>query len=162
MLVKKLIVPSIYTRFMSTQSNANRVVLTKEFNNVGMIIFNRPEKLNAANLEVCEIFADIINNWKDKKSMIVVRGNGGKAFCAGGDIQDMAHNGPKYGLKLGRTLLTSHYHVSNLQFPYVSLMDGITMGAGLGYAIHGKYRVATENTICAMPEVMIGMRIKLK
>lgn len=164
MLIKKLVVPSIYTatkrdaisRFMSTHSNKNCVILTKEFNSMGMIIFNRPNKLNAANLEMCQIFADIINKWKDNKSLIIVRGYCEKAFCAGGDIQDMVHNGPEYSLKLGKYLFTSHYWVKNLKCPYVALIDGITMGAGLGYAIHGNYRVATENTVCAMPEVMIG------
>lgn len=163
MLAKKVIVPSVRmmlprssSRFLSTNSGENEVVLTKEVNNNGLIIFNRPKALNAANLEVCERFGAIINDWKNTKSLIVARGSGDKAYCAGGDVIAMIKNDQTYSNKIGKELYEALYHVNELQIPYVALIDGIAMGTGLGLSVYGKYRVATERTISAMPELIIG------
>lgn len=49
-----------------------------------------------------------------------------------------------------------HYLIGSYRVPYVAIINGITMGAGAALSIHGKYRVATENTLFAMPETAIG------
>lgn len=163
MLAKKVSLPSVrivLPKLFSTNSAGNEVVLTKEVNNNGLIIFNRPKALNSANLELLERYAAIVNDWKDNKSLIVARGNGAKAFSAGGDVRAMTENGHVYGLQMAKTLYQTLYHVNQFQFPFVALIDGIAMGTGLGLsAIHGRnarYRVATEKTVTAMPEAIIG------
>ena len=49
-----------------------------------------------------------------------------------------------------------NYLISTLQTPYVALIDGITMGGGVGLSVHGYYRVSTDKTLFAMPETAIG------
>lgn len=159
MLIKKLFLPfrTSFERLITTQFTEKRAILTKEINDNGLIILNRPEKLNVVNLRMIENLGRVLNKWKDTKSVIIIRGNGNKAFCAGGDVRDIAELGASHGMKIAKANLLNKHLIRNLNVPYVALMDGITMGTGLGLSIHGKYRVATENTISAMPETIIGI-----
>ena len=47
--------------------------------------------------------------------------------------------------------------VATYEKPYIAIINGITMGGGVGLAILGKYRIATEKTLCAVPETTIGL-----
>lgn len=87
--------------------------------------------------------------------MIITRSNCEKAFCAGGDgrinIKFSSVLGP-----LCRILDPVCFMIANLKNPYIALIDGITMGAGVGISVHGKYRIATEKTLFAIPQTAIG------
>lgn len=161
MLVKTVFVRPIRLlrsnlRLFSTNVPENAFLLTKEVGDKGLLILNRPKALNAASIEMIEKLADTLNGWKESKSLVIVRGNGGKAFCAGGDVRCIAESESSYGVKFAKIEYSMNHMIRNLKIPYVALMDGITMGGGVGIAIHGKYRVATEKTVFAMPETAIG------
>lgn len=143
-------------RFISTEYFGSNLVLTKEVNNNGCLILNRPTALNAFNIEMIESVGNILNKWKDSKSLIIVRGSGDKAFCAGGDVRTIVESKPAYGVELSEIEYSTNFLIGSLEIPYVALIDGITMGGGVGFAVHGKYRVATERTLFAMPETTIG------
>ncbi|KAM3723826.1 3-hydroxyisobutyryl-CoA hydrolase [Dirofilaria immitis] len=94
---------------------------------------------------------------------IFVKGAGGKAFCAGGDIIAVSRsaqaNDPSNTIykDFFREQYTMNHLIGELKVPYIAVMDGITMGGGCGLSLHGKYRIATERTILAMPETAIGL-----
>ncbi|KAF4799587.1 3-hydroxyisobutyryl-CoA hydrolase, mitochondrial [Turdus rufiventris] len=92
--------------------------------------------------------------------LIIIKGTGGKAFCAGGDIRAITEAG-KVGDKLIQDFFRGEYRLNNAigtcKKPYVALIDGITMGGGVGVSVHGHFRVATEKTVFAMPETAIGL-----
>ncbi|KAF3930602.1 hypothetical protein ABW19_dt0204883 [Dactylella cylindrospora] len=95
-------------------------------------------------------------------NVIIIKGAGDKAFCAGGDVAVLAEQnktGPE-GQKASLEYFALEYKLDNLiakiTKPYVAFMDGFTMGGGVGLSLHGHFRIATERTVFAMPETTIG------
>lgn len=132
-------------------------VLVDEINNKGIFTLNRPQELNSLLLEMVEKISATLKKWQNTKSMIIIKGSGDKAFCAGSDLKQlMDRTQLEVNLKFLKLQYTTDYMIANLKIPWVSLIDGIVMGGGAGYSIHGKYRVATERTVFAMPETRIG------
>jgi len=130
-----------------------------------LITINRPKALNALTLPMFHALDPQIAAWEadPEVTCIVVRGAGGKAFCAGGDVRAIAEegrglNGPD---DLKRVFFRDEYRlirrVHRLKKPYVALQNGITMGGGAGISINGRYRVCTDATVFAMPETGIGL-----
>ena len=91
---------------------------------------------------------------------VVVAGAGEKAFCAGGDIRrlyEFGRTGHKAeALAFWREEYELNVRIKRYPKPYVSLIDGIVMGGGVGLSLHGTHRVAGERYLFAMPEVGIG------
>lgn len=132
-------------------------VLCEEINGKGIATLNRPKVLNAGNFEMVEKMLAALTKWQNTMSLVIVKGAGEKAFCAGGDVRSIVEAGtPDVGKKFFGTEYTMNYMIGNLKIPYIALIDGITMGGGVGLSVHGKYRIATERTLFAMPETAIG------
>lgn len=148
------------TRVMATATGlpTTEFLLAEEINDKGLLTLNRPKALNAANFEMVEKFHAALNKWHDTKSLIIVKGVGGKAFCAGGDVRSIVETESiENAKKFFKTEYETNYKLGTLKIPYVALIDGITMGGGVGISVHGRYRVATERTLFAMPETAIGL-----
>ena len=137
------------------------------FNNLyglRVIELNRPKALNALNDSMVRKIIPRLREWgkSDMANVIVMKGAGDKAFCAGGDVGDLAKlnmQGPEGQKKsieyFGMEYKLDHY-IATYNKPYVAFMDGITMGGGVGLSIHAPFRIATERTMFAMPETNIG------
>ncbi|NIZ02206.1 enoyl-CoA hydratase/isomerase family protein [Thalassospira lucentensis] len=137
-------------------------VLFKQDGPVGHILLNRPRALNALDLEMVDLMAAKLKSWESDSSIkvVIVEGAGEKAFCAGGDIRGLydaraVDDEEMLDAFYRREYQLNHY-IAQYPKPYVALMDGITMGGGVGVSIHGRFRVATECTMFAMPETGIG------
>lgn len=98
----------------------------------------------------------------DMANVVVMKGAGEKALCAGGDVAALAqlNKESEDGWKksadyFGLEYKLDHY-ISTYSKPYIAFMDGITMGGGVGLSIHAPFRIATEKTVFAMPETTIG------
>ncbi|OIW29562.1 ClpP/crotonase [Coniochaeta ligniaria NRRL 30616] len=125
---------------------------------------NRPKKLNSLNGSMVRKILPRLVEWEksDMANVIVMKGAGEKAFCAGGDVASLAEanrKGPD-GQKESADYFALEYKldhlISTLRKPYIAFMDGITMGGGVGLSVHAPFRVATEKTVFAMPETTIG------
>tara|TARA_Y100001001_G_C7986219_1_gene301269 strand:+ start:167 stop:1207 length:1041 start_codon:yes stop_codon:yes gene_type:complete len=129
---------------------------------VGLITLNRPEALNALTYNMCQQLNIQLTQWEQDEDIkaVIIQGNGERAFCAGGDIRKIYTLGQSKDYTQALAFFAEEYKlnekISNYTKPYIALMNGITMGGGMGISIHASHRVATEKTIMAMPETGIG------
>lgn len=141
-------------RAMSSEST----VIVEEKNSKGIITLNRQKALNAINLDMVRQIYAAVNKWESTKSLVIVKGAGEKSFCAGGDVRAVVEGGPcEESKNFFREEYTLNALIGNYKIPYIAFIDGITMGGGVGLSVHGKYRIATEKTMFAMPETAIGL-----
>lgn len=137
-------------------------VLFSQQGAVGQIVLNRPRALNALDLVMVDMMMGQLKSWEADPSIkvVVIEGAGEKAFCAGGDIRGLYDARKVDDEDMLDAFYRREYHlnhyIANYPKPYIALMDGITMGGGVGVSIHGKFRVVTERTLFAMPETGIG------
>lgn len=140
--------------------NPPDVILAAE-NGVGRIHLNRPDSLNSLTGGMCRDIHDGLERWRgdDAVRIVVVTGEGERAFCAGGDVRQVWEAARK-DTALARAFFATEYAldaaVSGFGKPYLSLINGIAMGGGLGISVNGRYRVVGERTMAAMPETAIG------
>jgi enoyl-CoA hydratase len=128
---------------------------------LGLITLNRPEVLNALNQNMFILMHAKLIEWSTASHIkaVVICAAEGRAFCAGGDIRSAYERAKAKDPTLG-TFFSDEYQMNRAIYhfpkPYIALMDGITMGGGVGVSIHGSHRVATERYVFAMPETGIG------
>ncbi|HXP65657.1 MAG TPA: enoyl-CoA hydratase/isomerase family protein [Steroidobacteraceae bacterium] len=136
-------------------------VLSEIRNHIAFITLNRPGALNALSLAMILELRDLLERCSAEPEVyaIVLQGAGDKAFCAGGDIRALYQSFKSSG-SLHREFFAAEYPVDYLLYdypkPYIALMDGITMGGGMGLAQGSRLRIVGERTRMAMPEVAIG------
>ncbi|KAH4185277.1 3-hydroxyisobutyryl-CoA hydrolase [Parastagonospora nodorum] len=134
-------------------------------NNYGVrsIELNRPKKLNSLDGSMVRKIIPRLQEWakSDMAGVVIIKGNG-RAFCAGGDVAKLAkwNAEGEAGQQASADYFGLEYKLDHLiatyTKPYIAFMDGITMGGGVGLSIHAPFRIATENTLFAMPETTIG------
>ena len=151
-------------------------VLSEVRGQVGFITLNRPKALNALSIEMIRALNACLTSWsKDPEvKAVALRGTNKAgpfgALCAGGDIR-FFHQAALAGDPVLEDFFTEEYALNHLihRFPkpFITFMDGIVMGGGMGLCGHGaelsvagqgrKIRLVTERTKMAMPETQIGL-----
>ncbi|MBV2357365.1 enoyl-CoA hydratase/isomerase family protein [Streptomyces sp. J2-1] len=137
-------------------------VLTRVEGRAGHIVLNRPRALNALNHEMVRRIARTLDAWEDDPAVetVVVTGAGERGLCAGGDIRAVHDDARDGDGTASAAFWYDEYHlnarIARCAKPYVAVMDGITMGGGVGISAHGDIRIVTERSRVAMPETGIG------
>ncbi|MBN2906478.1 MAG: enoyl-CoA hydratase/isomerase family protein [Rhodobacteraceae bacterium] len=130
---------------------------------IGHITLTRPKALNALSYQMCLEIEAALDAWAndDAVAMILIDAEGERAFCAGGDIAEMYETGTRGDFSYGQRFWRDEYRMNAKLFefpkPVVSLMQGFTMGGGVGVGCHGSHRVVGETSQVAMPECGIGL-----
>lgn len=128
---------------------------------IGLITLNRPRSLNALTLPMIMEIQKQLVDWKDDPHVkaIVMSAASGAAFCAGGDVRWLFHAGQSHSEEQMQFFWHEYrlnHFIHHIEKPYIALMDGITMGGGVGISLHGSHPVASERFVFAMPETSIG------
>ena len=136
-------------------------IQSRVMGNLGHITLNRPKALNALTFAMCEEITRLLVAWETDPNIgaVLIDGAGERAFCAGGDVI-LLHDSGKAGDSRAEEFWRIEYALNELihrySKPYISLIDGFVMGGGVGLSVHGRLRVAGDNTMFAMPETGIG------
>jgi enoyl-CoA hydratase len=129
-------------------------------NGIGQITINRPSKLNALNVatinELHNAFKTLDEN--NEARVIIITGEGEKAFVAGADISEFANFSVEEGAQLaqqGQELLFDF--IENLKTPVIAAVNGFALGGGLELAMACHFRIASDNAKMGLPEVSLGV-----
>ncbi|GAB4386097.1 enoyl-CoA hydratase/isomerase family protein [Albidovulum sp.] len=138
------------------------IVIRKE-GRAGRITLNRPKALNALTYEMCLQIDAALRLWArdEAVTLVVIDGEGERAFCAGGDIQKMYDAGRRGDFDYGRRFWRDEYRMNarlkEFPKPVVSFLHGFVMGGGVGVGCHCSHRIVGESAQIAMPECGIGL-----
>ncbi|ALU22287.1 3-hydroxyisobutyryl-CoA hydrolase [Corynebacterium pseudotuberculosis] len=131
-------------------------------NTTGIIELNRPKALNSLNQEMIDRIDQALDAWWDDDAVhrVIVCSTSEKAFCAGGDVRTSREQ-----ILAGKSCASDQFFADEYEMnnnialfpkPYISLIDGVAMGGGLGVSVHGSHRIISEKAFAAMPEMAIG------
>ena len=141
-------------------------ILVEQRGSIAILTLNRPHTLNALSHNMVREISRHISEWAsdDTVAVVVLRGAGPKAFCAGGDVRAIRET---YLAEGGQTQTQVHmaffadeyrldYQIHQYKKPIIALLDGIVMGGGMGLAQGAPFRLVGPQTKLAMPETAIG------
>lgn len=142
---------------------AENDVLFEENQGAGWVILNRPKALNALSLQMVKDIYNQLMVWAHNEniSLVCIKSKSEKSFCSGGDVRAIYES-----VKLNSDMIvpkeyfTTEYKMDLLiheyNKPVLVFMDGIVMGGGVGLSVGARFRIITERTKWAMPEMNIG------
>jgi enoyl-CoA hydratase len=139
----------------------NEDVLVNVDRGVGRLVLNRPKAINSLTHPMVSTLQAVLTEWEhdDAVNAVLLSGAGERGLCAGGDVIAIYHSARADGSE-ARQFWYDEYlldgHIGRYAKPYIAVMDGITMGGGVGVGAHASTRVVTDTTKMAMPEVGIG------
>jgi enoyl-CoA hydratase len=129
---------------------------------LGTITLNRPEAINALDVEMIRAIREVLDAWLTDPDVQVVLfdGAGERGFSAGGDVRrlhaSVAGDAAAVAEPFFRAEYTMNAAIDEYPKPIVVFAHGVTMGGGIGIAGHCGIRVVTETSQLAMPETRLG------
>ncbi len=127
--------------------------------NYAVITINRPDKLNALNYQVfSDIDAAVIETeLNDDIQLLLITGEGDKAFAAGADIKELNKSDKNSGYHFSRHGTTVMNRIENLNIPVIAAVNGFALGGGCELAMACHMRFASDNAKFGQPEVNLGI-----
>ena len=126
---------------------------------IAILRINRPEALNAMNLDVISELSKMIDIIAADESIktVVITGAGERSFCAGADISYMVNIDPMQAEKYATSAQDVINKVDRLEKPVIAAVNGFALGGGCELAMACDIRIASSNAKIGQPEVTIGI-----
>lgn len=139
---------------------SEEVLFTQE-GQLGLITLNRSSALNALTLSMILAMQRQLTLWKqdDNIRAVVLQAVPGTAFCVGGDVRSLYYSGRVNDSEQMQFFWHEYrlnHFIHHFGKPYISLIDGMVMGGGVGISMHGSHPIACDQFVFAMPETSIG------
>ncbi len=143
---------------MTAETSADPLVIVRREGAATRITLNRPRALNALTREMVVFVHEAVRAAaEDGSTAVLLDGVGERGFCGGGDVKAMVAGGLEASLAFLQDEYRADHAIGVSPVPVVGVMDGITMGGGIGLTGHAAVRIVTERSRLAMPESRIGI-----
>lgn len=134
-------------------------VIVETVGRLGRLRLNRPKALNALTHRMVGLIDRALDRFAEDPDIacVLLTGEGERGLCAGGDVRSLYESeGTAFAERFWRDEYRLDARIAHFEKPFVAVMDGITMGGGVGLSAHARHRVVTERSRVAMPETGIG------
>ena len=142
------------------QTLSEKLVATKE-NGIGWIIFNNPARHNAVSLEMWQALSEVLNAYAEDREVrvIILRGEGEKAFVAGADISQFKEkrSSPEAVQHYNTTADDAAEALRSSPKPTIAMIRGYCIGGGTGIAVNCDIRIAAEDAKFGVPAAKLGL-----
>jgi enoyl-CoA hydratase len=133
-------------------------ILVEIVEKIGIIKINRPQALNALNIETIHELNDVVHQWnrEDDIKVIIITGEG-KAFVAGADIAEMKDMTKQQAIdfsEMGQRVLSL---IESQEKPVIAAVNGFALGGGCELAMACDIRIASDKARLGQPEVNLGV-----
>ena len=136
----------------------DNIIFEKE-GDVAILKFNRPKALNAINPDVIREVHDALDRMETDRSIrvLVLTGEGDKAFVAGADIAHMVNLSPLQARQFSRDGQELLFRLEKLPIPVIACVNGFALGGGLEISMASDFIYASENAKFGQPEINLGV-----
>ena len=125
---------------------------------VGVITINRPYALNAMNTETINEFKELLEAVdQDKNIRCLILTGEGRAFCAGGDIQEEQDKNVLTGYEFSVNCGKLMNRMEHFRTPIIAAINGYALGGGLEFALACDIRIASKKAKLGSPEITLAV-----
>ncbi len=136
-------------------------IIAKKENGIGWLIINNPEKRNAMSLSMREAMAVVFDEYNSDPEVrvLILKGNGGKAFISGADISEFKNNRNNHDAEkiYAEASAKATVAMQNFRKPIIAMIEGFCVGGGVATAISADIRLASEDSQFAIPAAKLGL-----
>jgi len=131
----------------------------KNIDNTLIVTINRPDKLNALNVNVIKELNEVFSENRDNGniSSVIVTGSGEKSFVAGADIKEMSTFSTSAAADYSKNGIELFNNIESYSKPVIAAINGYALGGGLELALSCHIRYVSKTAILGLPEVSLGL-----
>ena len=141
--------------------HAGGKMLQGRIGDVGVMLFNNPDKYNAISMDMWEGVADILASFEadDRIRVVIYAGTGNKAFVSGGDISQFEgqRNNAQAEAEFARITGVGRQKLASFAKPSIAYLQGYCLGGGLAIAMDADIRLASDNARLGVPAARLGL-----